>query len=118
MSCSSDSILVIISSPPSLDLEASELVLALAAFDLPVTLVFVGLGTHWLYTQNARKSGGKSAHKVLAALPIYGVEQVFCLKNDLALHGVEESSLPNFVHLLDQAQYQQQLAQSQHCFTF
>ena len=79
LSSSDSSVLVIIRTPPNADLEAAELVLALAAFDLPVKVVFCDAGLFWLLPQQARKPNGKAAPKVLSAFPLYGIETLGCL---------------------------------------
>ena len=83
MSSSSDYILIAIETPPTPDLEASELALALAAFDLPVKVIFRGAGVFWLLTQEARKAGGKSASKVLSAFSLYDINEVLVTTTDL-----------------------------------
>lgn len=112
------SIGIIISSPPSADLEASELALALTAFEMPVQLFFVGLGVTWLIDQQARKPNGKAANKVIAALPMYGVEQVFCCQSSLQTLAIEQNALPSFVSVLASESLQQQLQHCRQCLTF
>lgn len=71
------STLIYISTPPTPDCEALEYALALAAFDLDVAILFAGDGLFWLQSnQSARSVGGKSPSKLLAALPMFGIEDV------------------------------------------
>ena len=71
------STLIHVTPPPSPDCEALEYALALAAFDLEVAIVFSGDGLFWLQpNQSARSVGGKSPSKLLAALPMFGIENV------------------------------------------
>lgn len=109
---------VIITTPPTLDSEASELALALAAFDMPIKLIFTGLGISWLVPQEARKENGKSASKVLAALPMYGVDEVYYSTEDATKLLFSNLSLPKFSQALTTEELQQQIAQCAHCVTF
>lgn len=117
MLSNSKSILIIINTPPSLDLEASELALALAAFDLPVQVVFVGLGVHWLSVQQARKAQGKAAHKVLGAFALYGIENIYACTEDITEQALLAHSLPSFVRILSATQLAELMATSSHCLT-
>lgn len=111
-------IAVIISSPPTADLEASELILALAAFDLPVQVFFVGLGVSWLLEQQPRKPQGKSATKVLAALPIYGVEEVFCAAESIAQLSIGPEAISKLAKLATNDELAAKISLCQHCLTF
>lgn len=74
---------IIIQSPPSLDLEPLELALACAAFECRIAILFQGHGLLWLAgQQQARREQGKSASKLLAALPMYDCENVYYLEPD------------------------------------
>jgi len=71
------SILILVTQPPTPDCEALEYALAMAAFDIPVKLLFVGDGAYWLQqNQTARKTGGKSPSKLLAASSMYGIGDI------------------------------------------
>lgn len=114
----SSNISVVITQPPSLDLEASELALALAAFDLPVQLIMRGMGITWLLPQESRKPNGKAAHKVLAACPLYGIERVYCTQEDLDPYFADSATLPSFVYILNNEALAKLISNSQACFTF
>jgi tRNA 2-thiouridine synthesizing protein C len=80
--------LIHVTTPPSPDCEALEYALALAAFDLEVAILFTGDGLFWLQpNQEARTNGGKSPSKLLAALPMFGIDQVgYSVANDKSNH--------------------------------
>ncbi|MGB1091973.1 MAG: DsrE family protein [Oceanobacter sp.] len=106
------SVSVVISSPPTPDLEALELPLALAAFDHEVTLVFVGAGVLWLSkSQQSRKPEGKSPSKFISALPMYECEQVFCSIEDLQRFGLSSDAVPAWVQIQSDADLSQHLNQ-------
>lgn len=115
---SNSNIAVIIASAPSADVEASELVLALAAFDLPVKLFFIGAGVLWLVPQEPRKPQGKAAHKVLNALPMYGIEKVYYRTEDAAAYALNTTALVGLAQATTATEMQAMLTNSQHCFTF
>lgn len=119
MSSSSDSyVLVIIRTPPNADLEAAELILALAAFDLPVKVVFSDGGLFWLLPQQARKPNGKAAPKVLSAFPLYGIETLGYLADDAVRFGIATEHMPANACPLTPADFQQHLQHAGCCLTF
>ena len=70
-------LLIHITTPPTPDCEALEYALAMAAFDLDVRVLFSGRGLYWLTAgQQPRKPAGKNPEKLLAALPMYGIDEV------------------------------------------
>lgn len=109
---------IIINTPPTADLEASELALALAAFDLPVKLFFIGLGVSWLLEQEPRKPQGKSASKVLSALPMYGVEDVFCSVESLTKLALEKNEISTLAKVVSNSELRAEISRCQHCLTF
>ncbi len=111
--------LIIISTPPSLDLEPIELVLALAAFEQEPKLLLMGQGIHYANTlQQAKKAKGKSPSKVISALPMYDCEKIYVSAKGLADQGLEKSDLQDFCHLVDGEQIKQLIKQSKHCVNF
>ena len=117
-SASETSVMVIIQSPPNADLEAAELILALAAFDLPVTVVFRDAGLFWLLSQESRKPKGKSPSKLLSAFPLYGIETLHYLSGDSLRFGVPSGHLPDNAQSITEAELQHRLQQSTSCLTF
>ena len=74
------SLLVVVRRPPysdSLARAALDAALAAAAFDQPVDLLFLGDGVlQLLPQQDPAAVGRKSVARLLASLPLYGIEQV------------------------------------------
>lgn len=118
MSSNSKHILIIIESAPTADLEASEIALALAAFDLPVQVVFRGMGVFWLLNQEARKTGGKSASKVLAAFPMYDIDQLLILETDIVKYSININSLVLKAKAIPTKNLTSLIKSAIHCFTF
>lgn len=85
----SQKILIHIATPPTSDCEAIEFALAMAAFDLEVRVLFSGDGLFWLQpNQQPRKPGGKSPQKLLAALSMYGVEDIACINQSTSCYPI------------------------------
>ena len=118
MSCNSNNIAILIHTPPTADLEASELALALAAFDLPISLFFCGLGLTWLMPQNARKPQGKSATKVLTSLPLYGVDNIYYFANDNVTFNLNIHNFETIAQALDPQTWQQKIHSHKQCLVF
>lgn len=74
-------LLVVIRHPPygsSLARASLDVALAAAAFDQPVSLLFAGDGVLQLLPgQDAGALGVKNIGRLLASLPLYGIEQVY-----------------------------------------
>lgn len=77
----SKSLLVVVRRPPygdSLARSAIDAALAAAAFDQPVDLLFLGDGVlQLLPQQDPAGVGRKSIARLLASLPLYGIDQVY-----------------------------------------
>jgi sulfur relay (sulfurtransferase) DsrF/TusC family protein len=111
--------LIIISSPPSLDLEPIELVLALAAFEQKPTLLLTGKGLHYMHTlQQEKRSNGKSPSKVVSVLPMYDCEKVFVRTSCLSEQGLCEEDLHDFCRLISDDEIKQLINLSKHCVNF
>lgn len=108
--------LIIINSAPTLDLEPIELVLALAAFEQQPKVLLTGLGIFHANTlQQAKRSNGKAANKVIPALPMYDCEEIFIRQSDIEHFGLEKDILQPFCTVLNKQQLQQLIKQSKHC---
>lgn len=118
MLSSSDYVVIIIDTPPAPDLEASELALALAAFDLPVQVIFKDAGVFWLLPQDARKKGGKSASKVLSAFPLYGIKYASIAEEDIVKYSLNISKLPKTHKAIPNDKINSIIQSATHCFTF
>lgn len=113
------STLIILSSPPSQDLEPLELALALAAFDHPVTLLLTGAGIGWLNRlQQPRKPAGKSPDKLVGALPMYDIERVYYSQADQRKLTPVSNTLHAVAKPLETPAIQQLLQQHKHCLRF
>lgn len=111
--------LIIISNPPSLDLEPIELVLALSAFDQNPSILLLGQGLHYAnISQQAKKTEGKSPAKVMAALPMYDCENLFIRHSDLQEQGLGQEDLHDFCEILNDEEIKQVIKQSKHCVNF
>jgi len=118
VSFSSNYVLIIIESSPTPDLEASELALALAAFDLPVQVLFRGAGVFWLLHQEERKIGGKSASKVLAAFPMYDIKKTLVTDQDIKKYNLNINSLIPSTSVIPTETLASLIKSAHHCFTF
>ncbi len=111
--------LIIISNPPSQDLEPLELLLALAAFEQAPKILLLGQGVHYANKfQQAKKTNGKSPSKVISALPMYDCDEILVRKDDLIEQGLEVTDLQDFYRLVDNHEIKQLINQSKHCVNF
>lgn len=111
------SVCVLVSTPPSPDPEVIEMILALAAFEHQVSVVFRGAGTGWLLKeQTPRKPGGKSPAKVLSALPMYDVDQIgYCSDDTLT---VKDGDLLSLARPMSDDMIRTLIANSDFCLSF
>lgn len=69
--------------------EALDLVLAAAAFDTKVAYLLTGDACFQLLPDQAPEHVGRKAlHKMMKALPIYGIEQILVAQDDLTARGI------------------------------
>ena len=96
-------ILVVIRQAPfySSARESIDLALALAAFELPISLLFTEQGVWCLSAQNSAQVEHKPLDKMLAALGLYDIEKVFVGEQDLACAGLTE--LTATAEIIDEA---------------
>lgn len=108
------SVLVVLRRPPFFSgaRESIDLALALAAFELPVQLLFIEKGVWCLYPQNAAAVQHKPVDKMLAALGLYDIEQVFVSEQDLLRAGITEP--PANAEVLNEAQITALFQQARH----
>lgn len=112
----SEKTLVIIQSPPTPDLEALDIILSLAAFEIPVSVLFIGAGRLWLCpSQEPRRHGGKNPSKALLALPMYGCTDIFYAEDgdDTLIKHATKLATP-----ITQQQCQHWMSQHAHCLSF
>jgi tRNA 2-thiouridine synthesizing protein C len=79
--------------------EALDTALAAAAFDQPVTLVFMGDGV-WQLLPEQRPDSGKSLEKQLGALPLYDIDTLYVEAESLAQRGLDAAELALPVQVL------------------
>lgn len=107
------SLLVISCHPPArlAAREALDMVLAAAAFGVPVALLFMGDGVlQLLNNQDAKAVGQKSLAANLQALEIYGVEDVMVCQHSLTERGIQAGQCMLDCRALDNTQIALQLA--------
>ncbi len=93
--------------------------LAAAAFEQTVTLLFLGDGVLQLNgAQEGRAIGHRDLGRLLASLPLYDIESVYAEAVAMQRHGIDETSVPLPVKLLDHEQIQGLLSQSDHLLGF
>lgn len=111
--------LIIISSPPTLDLEPIELTLALAAFEQAPKILLLGQGIHYAnLLQSEKKPNGKSPSKLMSALPMYDCEEIYVGIKGMYEQGLKQQDLQGFCHFVDDKSIKQLINQSKHCVNF
>lgn len=111
--------LIIIKSAPTLDLEPIELLLASSAFDQSPQLLLMQEGIfHASTLQQEKRPQGKSAGKLLSALPMYDCGDVYVSKKDIVRYSLDEQKLQPFCILVDDKQIQDIISNSKHCVSF
>ncbi|MDK9557799.1 DsrE family protein [Marinobacter sp. M216] len=97
--------LIIIDQPPYggwTGREALDMAFSLAAFDQPVSLLFIGAGVNWLRTgQNTSGIEQKSVEKNLAAAPVFGIEDILADRISCERYGIAPPELADSVVLTD-----------------
>ncbi|WP_336366558.1 DsrE family protein [Marinobacter sp. C2H3] len=74
--------------------EALDMAFALAAFDQPVSLLFLGAGVAWLRPSEAGSDGPagalgqKAVHRNLSAAPVFGVDEILACRASCERFGV------------------------------
>ncbi|MAC34865.1 MAG: hypothetical protein CME38_14870 [Haliea sp.] len=121
MSAPRPATLVISRQPPghSLARSALDTTLALAVFDLPVTLLLQGDGVlQLLPEQDGSALGVRSLGKLLDSLPLYDIEQVHVDAEAAARHGLLATGLPAHARLVDATGQRDLLAAHTHVLGF
>jgi tRNA 2-thiouridine synthesizing protein C len=94
----SRSLLVVFRSAPYGDSRGRaglEIALAFAAFEQPITVLFMGEGVlQLLPEQDTTELGARNLGKTLASLPLYGVETLHVDADSLDSYGIAVDSLP------------------------
>ena len=94
-------------------------VLASAAFDQPVTLLFLGEGVlQLLPEQDGASVGSKTIAKQLSALPLYDVERVYADSTAASRFGIDLAVAPTPVQPVNAEQVRELLAEHDHVLGF
>jgi len=74
---------------------AVDAALAMAAFEQPVTVLFLGDGVLQLVpSQDSQRIGLKNIGRLLASFPLYGIEQVYADAQALRRYGMDPLAAP------------------------
>lgn len=118
----SASILLVISHSPYSSLssrEALDAALTAAAFELPVSLLFIGDGTYCLLEgQDPSELMLKNLSKTLPALAMYDIDKLYCSRHSLEQRGLNPSQFVTEVTPLDDAQTAALFHQHEHILSF
>jgi len=96
-----------------------DLVLAGAAFEQDIAMLFLGDGVlQLLPDQDARQVGRKSIAKQLASLPLYDVESVYADAQAAAQHGIDLSASPVPAKPLNTDETRELIASFEHVLGF
>lgn len=99
--------------------EALDLVLAAAAFDTQVTYLLTGDACFQLLPEQAPEHiGRKALHKMMKALPIYGVEHILIAQDDLTARGITTIDAAFSVQPISQAEIKALIHQSRNVIRF
>ncbi|NRB41060.1 MAG: sulfurtransferase complex subunit TusC [Pseudomonadales bacterium] len=97
----------------SLAREALDMVLATAAFDQHVQLLFINDGVFQLQKgQQADLLQQKNIEKTLQAFALYDINDVYCCSHSLQLRGLTTDNIDASAQVIDQAQCQALIQQA------
>lgn len=92
--------------------EALDAIMALAVFDVAVTVLFCGDGVWQLLGEPMQSPlTGKSPARQLAALPMYDVDRLFADRHSLTERGIDDDRLIDEIQVVDSADIAALLAQ-------
>lgn len=95
--------------------ESLEAILAFAAFDQPIAVLFMDDGVlHLLPNQDGSDIGHRPVSQLLSALPVYGVEKIYACQKSLSVHGIEPGELESATELVTDSQLGDHIANYQH----
>lgn len=99
----------------SLARSALDAALAMAAFEQPVKLLFLGEGVlQLLPEQDTQSTGAKNVAKLLASLPLYEIETVYADVASAQRYGVDISEAPVPTEGVSTGQIRQMMNASDH----
>lgn len=113
-----NSLLVIIKHPPissERNRDSLDIALACSAFDLPISLLFMGDGILQLRQHNTlNELGVKDISPQIKALSMYDIERIYVRKKDAIRYHIDTDSLALTVEVLDENSAQELLQQADH----
>lgn len=113
--------LFVLQQPPlagSLARAGVDTVLAYAAFDQPVSVLFSGAGVLQLAPgADTLRAGRRDLRRIIDSMPLYDVEHVFADKAAITAYGLT-SGLPPFVSLADADRIRSLHRSSDHVMSF
>ena len=114
--------LIVVRSTPyghSLARAALDAALAAAAFDQPVTVLFMGDGVlQLLPAQDSTAIDTRNISKLIASFPLYDIEKVYVDATALEKYAIQSADLPQTIELLDNAAIHQLIDSHDHVLGF
>lgn len=103
----------------SLAREAIDFALTSAAYDQNLSILFQGDGVFQLLkNQQPQKNTQKNHLSALEVLPLYDIEQLYAVKEDLTARGLTEESLGVPVNILTRAEAHSLISQQDSVMSF
>ena len=92
-----------------------DLALAAAAFEQPLSVLFIGEGVlQLLPEQDTTKLGIRNMAKTLASMPLYGVETLYVDAHSLDTLGIAKTCLPDYCETLAPSAVRELLSNHDH----
>lgn len=114
--------LVVIRSTPygsSIAKSSLDTVLAIAAFDQPLSILFLGEGVLQLVSsQDGKVIGSKTIEKQINSLPLYGIEHYYADEEALGRFSLDAEHLPSQVSAVNKAKIRELIASHDHVLSF
>ena len=94
-------------------------VLAFAAFDQPLNVLFLGEGVLQLVSaQDGKAIDSKTIEKQIASLPLYGIENYYADEEALGRFSLDADDLPPQVSALNKEKIRELIASHDHVLSF
>ncbi len=99
--------------------DAIDAILATSAYDQDLSVLFLDDGVFQLTAHQATEGiEQKSLSNILAALPIYDINQLFVCQTSLALRGISASQIDDTIKVLNHTEVAELLQQQDHLLSF